>query len=145
MTQTPALKKFSDSDIVRILHKAGTKNIKEIFPKYFKVKLDSHSTAKGCKIYLKLDGEKPLLVWYKTNWVSSSYEFNERGKINGFQPECDFVKGELNKLFYALDDYINFIDRRNIDLKNKDIKDKKLLNTALIKKYKEAYEGLNSR
>ncbi len=56
----------------------------ELLGSHYKIKLDTHSTATHLHIYAVLGDEK-LLVYYKTNWVSSTYEFNERGKIVGFQ------------------------------------------------------------
>lgn len=65
-----------------------------------KIETRSHDTATHGDIYL-IDKNKPKLkVWYKTNWVSSSYHFNEKGKVSGIQPQCEFaapIIGYINK------------------------------------------------
>lgn len=43
-----------------------------------------HSTGQSVNVYLEHMGRK-ILVFYKTDWFSSAYDFNEKDKIQGFQ------------------------------------------------------------
>ena len=41
-------------------------------------------------------------VWRGSIWYSSIYEFNERDKISGLQPDFAFAKDVINKYFTDL-------------------------------------------
>lgn len=85
--------------MVKLLRAAKiAKVLDECIPDGLRVALDTHSTATHCKIYL-VDGDDELLVWYKTNWASPGYEFNEQGKVIGMQPGCEFAEPYLIHLF----------------------------------------------
>lgn len=67
---------------------------------HYQLNFHSHSTAVRLEIFAKL-GEEKLLVFYKTNWFSSRYEFNEKDKIIGYQ--CDGPwKKDLSEWFIEL-------------------------------------------
>jgi hypothetical protein len=89
----------SCGDVVKLLSSLKETDRHSILPDGLKVDIRGHSTATECKIYLVGDGLTPLLVWYKTNWISSRYEFNENGKIIGLQPDCEFIRSVLKKFF----------------------------------------------
>lgn len=82
-------------------------------PKGVRVQYSSHSTGRHLHIFLELDGFKDLLVYYRTEWYSSSYQFNERGKIAGHQPDTDYAKPILNKMFSSIFSELQDIGRQN--------------------------------
>lgn len=88
-----------ESDIVKVLYGLGEINRKHITPDNIEIVIHSHSTAVSCNIYLTHPDCPRLLIWYKTNWVSDNYEFNERNKTIGIQPQCGFCQDILNDLF----------------------------------------------
>ena len=94
------------SEVVKMLVGLSDVTLNQLAPKGMIVKNTSHSTAYEIYIYLQLEDEKPLLIWRKTNWCSSSYEFNERGKVAGLQPNCEFTAPMLNKFFSDAEEYI---------------------------------------
>lgn len=73
--------------------------LEALTPENMKVEYSSHSTGEHLYIYLTLPEKPPLLVWYNTNWFHSCYEFNERDKVHGFQPECGFAVPVLSDFF----------------------------------------------
>jgi hypothetical protein len=119
---------------IRILEKAT--------PRGFKVKLDSHSTADHCSIYLTMDDEPDLLVWYKTNWCSSSYEFNEEGKTIGLQKGCEFIKPQLDAFIDIVRHEISEKSKefeRQLEDKEKTKSEEKDMH---IDKYRTAFSGI---
>ncbi len=139
---------MNTSQIVRILKRA--KNLKmsdgqwllnAALPDGFKINLDTHSTATHCSIYLTMEDKPDLLIWYKTNWCSSSYEFNEQGKTIGMQSGCGFIEDKLINFVLEVEATIVGIDReqekasQDEDLRIKTNKD------ALIEHYRQTYSS----
>lgn len=84
----------------------------------------SHSTAETLRVFLyNPETKEELLIWYKTKWCSSSYEFNEEGKIIGFQYKAMPWNDKLNQKFLEFDDLI-----RKYDLIQKEVKESDILN-----------------
>lgn len=105
------------------------------------VEIRSHDTATHCNILLKIPEEKPLLVWYKTNWVSSSYLQNEKGKINGIQPDCDFAEKMLRRLFDDAYGVIKAEEKRKQNLAAAQERDEIKQHRRHINRYKKYFGG----
>lgn len=90
---------MNNTQIVDLLESIRRADLRKITPPELLVELNSHDTATHCRIFLNDEELGRLLVWYKTNWYNSVYEFNEKGKIQGIQPGCDFIKDKLNGFF----------------------------------------------
>lgn len=95
--------------IVAVLYRAQSV-LHEFTPPGVRVDLQKHSTATHCHIYLELRNEKPLLVWYKTNWTSGVYEFNEEGKTIGLQPGCEFIEADLHTFFGRVEKHLALLE-----------------------------------
>lgn len=136
---------MSESQIVLNLYEAHYNGmLKGITPDNIRVEIDSHSTAKHCHIYLLSKHQKPLLVWYKTNWVSSTYEFNEKNKTIGFQPECQFIREYLNSFFELADRTLTELSNRTKDENaSRDQKSKKDY-TSFVNSHKQDFLNKNT-
>lgn len=116
--------KLTDSDKVKVV---GLSTEGDSFERDgFLFEYDSHSTASSLCVYV-VDGDDRLMVWYKTNWCSSSYEFNEAKKVIGIQPQCQFCAAALEDVF------IGMLDEHNQRIDNKQAADKE---HACLKKEK---------
>lgn len=116
------------------------KNIAEkLKPEGLTFKAGSHSTAVNVHVYLTIEGETPLLVWYKTVWCSNSYEFNEQKKTIGLQSGCGFYKNALLKFFVdvahceALEMVESYKSKEDSEAVRRERESQK------IEKYKQAY------
>lgn len=113
------------TELVKVLRGAQIiGKLQECTPDGLKVDLHKHDTAVHCHIYL-VDGSDELLVWYKTNWVNSGYEFNEKGKVIGLQPGCEFAEPYLIHLFTAA---IDALEKKDAEDRVK--AEKKIADTA---------------
>jgi hypothetical protein len=80
---------------------AGKDLATELLPAPFKLWYSDHST--GCQMTIVADVDKELVpVWRGSIWYSSIYNFNERGKISGLQPDFAFAKDVIDKYFADL-------------------------------------------
>lgn len=66
------------------------------FPEPFFVRVDAHSTGCQATIWLQAPGVSSVKVWEGSVWYSSCYEFNDRGKTLGLNPDCQFAKESVN-------------------------------------------------
>lgn len=104
--------------VVEMLNSINAKELNKLTPDGLYVSLRTHDTATHCYISHKpSDDVEPLLVWYKTNWVSHNYEFNERGKTIGLQPGCEFIKDYLDEFFDRCQRYLNDKKQRDQEAK----------------------------
>lgn len=134
---------MSTHEIVKTLRRAKVVKgmLDEHTPENMKLELGSHSTAVHCSIYLTMGGSPDLLVWYKTNWVSPSYEFNERGKISGLQKGCEFVEPQLTQLFADVAQAVAEFDQRKSDEAAAADSRTKKNEEDLVDLYRESYPG----
>jgi hypothetical protein len=100
-------------DVIKWLHLWD--KLPEIDCRY-RIVLDSHSTADTVKISVVLDKEE-LLVWYKTNWYCTRYEFNENGKKIGFQVEGPWVDYLTQYFERCKQAKAEKLDSRQVDIK----------------------------
>ncbi len=130
---------MKDSEVVNLLYRIPRDVLREMSPKGIKVQIAKHDTAIHCSIYLTAENEEDLLVWYKTNWISSAYEFNERNKHIGLQPGCNFIYGQLLAFFEEAKFFL--IKQEKLAEEDKKAKDadKSKQRNELIKKYEALY------
>jgi len=108
-----------DSEFVKLVYRASCRgDLKEYTPAGFKVDVNSHSTATHVNIYMVSKDNDSLKVWYKTNWVSASYEFNEKGKRKGVQNGCEFASDKIKFI------YLQLIEREKVLSLEKDFESK---------------------
>lgn len=62
------------------------------------VKNRSHDTANEFSIELKDESDETLTVWYNRVWKYSGYEFNDRDKVFGIQPNCEFAQNIITAI-----------------------------------------------
>lgn len=83
--------------------KLGRQRIRELLPPHTSVYISDHDT--GCQIWIRLcdDPESATVAdvcaWAGSIWYSSAYEFNDRDRTLGFNPETDFAMGPLGEFF----------------------------------------------
>ena len=105
----------------------------------YKIKLDTHSTATHLEIYALITDEK-LLVYYKTNWISSKYEFNERNKIIGFQCKGPWVQ-EINRWFLDVKVAVEEEKNRRIAAEKAKNKTEQECHKAKIEQFQKVFTG----
>lgn len=91
---------MNQADICKLLRDARhSVNLSDLLPAPFVVYTGDHDT--GCQpfIYARAEGLPQVLVWYGSVWYSSAYEFNDKGKVLGCQPGCEWAKPVLEKFF----------------------------------------------
>lgn len=94
---------MSQADICRLIRDARyAVKLADILPVPFIVYPCSHDT--GCQPYIvvKAEGLPTVTVWAGSIWYSSSYEFNDRGRVLGFQPGCEWAEPTVSKFFADL-------------------------------------------
>lgn len=74
-------------------------NLHDLLPSPFKLTVGAHDT--GCQpfIWACAEGLPQVLVWQGSIWYSWSYEFNDRNKVLGYQPDCEWAEPILEKFF----------------------------------------------
>lgn len=86
----------------------GRKRINELLPPHSAIWISDHDT--GCQIWIRLcdDPSKSdisdICAWHGSIWYSSAYEFNDRGKLLGFNMETDFAEEPLCEFFNRVRD-----------------------------------------
>ena len=68
-------------------------------PRPFNGYCNNHSTGCQAAIYASEEGLPAIEVWRDSVWYSHIYDFNERGKVRGIQPGCDWAAPVLEKFF----------------------------------------------
>jgi hypothetical protein len=82
----------------KLLAQAGKDLAKKLLPEPFELWYSDHST--GCQMTIIAHGNgDPLIVWRGSIWHSSIYEFNDRGRLGGLQPDFEFAKDIIEKYF----------------------------------------------
>lgn len=61
--------------------------------------LNAHDTGMQARIELRAPGHKTITVWEGSVWYSSRYEFNDRDKVLGLNPEADFAHAKVEAFF----------------------------------------------
>lgn len=133
------------TDAVKMLASLRGKPLNSITPDGFEINIRTHDTATQCHIYMVDDNGDKLLVWYKTNWVSSNYEFNEEKKIIGIQNGCNFVKPEIDKIFIDAKKLLDEIAQNQISRANDMKKEELDQRNRKLEKFKSIHEskGIN--
>lgn len=80
----------------------GQDDVRRQLPKPFTAWVQPHSTGYQATIRAEADGLPSIEVWRHSEWYSSIYDFNERGRIRGWQPDCDWAKPALEQFFSGL-------------------------------------------
>ena len=83
----------------KLLQNAGEKIAKELLPEPFQLWFSSHDTGCQMTIVVKTEDRKFLTVWQGSIWYRSNYEFNDRAKIPGLQPDFAFAEPVITKYF----------------------------------------------
>lgn len=89
------------SERVKLMQEAGRDLSTKLLPAPFSLWYSDHSTGCQMTIVAKVDTQD-VPVWRGSIWYSSNYEFNERGKISGLQPDFAFAKDVIDKYFADL-------------------------------------------
>lgn len=81
--------------------------IRALLPAPLTMNLSAHDT--GCQLTIFLDDdEHPVIVaWTGSVWYNSGYEFNDRDKLFGINPEVAFVEPIIKKFFDDVFDLMN--------------------------------------
>ena len=128
---------INNSEFVKLLYRAKIrKDIDQFVKPPFSVEIDSHSTATHVKIFLIAEGKPPLNVWYRTNWSSPSYEFNDRGRVIGIQPGYEFVKEYLASIYESLLRHEELLEKEKRDKKRQKEIQEKIAYDHLVEEYK---------
>lgn len=132
--------KMNNAEIVNLLYDC---KIAKCLPEIegVNIELDKHDTATHCHIYLLADGEDPLLIFYKTNWISDQYEFNERGKVIGIQKGCGWAEPIILNLLAEAQSRMSAIKRKQAEAEKKLADASKSRYQAKVDTYKKLFSG----
>lgn len=61
--------------------------------------LSAHDTGTQARIELRAPNVKTITVWEGSIWNSHSYEFNDRNKVLGMNPDAMFAQGKVEAFF----------------------------------------------
>lgn len=61
--------------------------------------LSAHDTGTQARIELRAPGHKTITVWEGSVWNSSRYEFNDKDKVLGLNPEVPFAHAKVEAFF----------------------------------------------
>jgi hypothetical protein len=132
---------MNNSEIVKLIGAAKYYNLLDgLLPDGVKVRDSSHSTGEHCYVYLTLPDVPELLVWYKTNWFHSMYEFNERDKVHGFQPKCDFATKLISEFFHTVEQAVSAKRAEEEEYKKYQVEQAARQETEHLKRFKDAYK-----
>lgn len=73
-----------------------------LLPEPMVLSMSDHSTGCQARIFLQAEGLHTLDVWYGSVWYSSTYEFNDRGKTLGMQPDMEFAQEAVESFFASV-------------------------------------------
>lgn len=75
--------------------------ITEILEPYgiFLVHLNAHSTGIQCQIRMTKDNYPTMTVWEGSVWYGANYQFNDRNKVLGYNPDVAFAHGIIRGFF----------------------------------------------
>jgi hypothetical protein len=94
---------MSQAEQVKLLksveYSFGREWLNNAIPEHFHLIGGPHSTGCQWEIYLKAEGHPAATVWMGSVWYSSTYEFNDREKVLGFQPGMQFAYPKIEAFF----------------------------------------------
>jgi hypothetical protein len=93
-----------DDNEFEMLKWAGSKRINEALPPVLRAKVSDHSTGFQVDISAHAEGHPSVTVWRHSTWYAGRYEFNERGKVRGFQPATEWAHKAVTEAFAKLAD-----------------------------------------
>ena len=112
--------KENQKNIVKMLKQAnsygsiGIEALRKMLPAPLKLSsLSDHDTGCQIRITLEAPGQPTIVAWEGSVWNSSSYEFNDKKKVLGLNPKCDFMEPALTRFFQAVQ---NELDDRQASL-----------------------------
>lgn len=133
---------LSNYEITKVLYQVKRLNeniFKSFWSKGLTISVSAHDTAVHVRVYLELEGQENLMVWYHTSWLSSCYQFNEQGKVDGIQSDCEFAFPLLEDVINKCIEYLDFEEKRFEQEKNKEkVLDNYKYQTKL-EKYRQAF------
>jgi hypothetical protein len=80
--------------------------IQAFLPNPYKVHIDSHDTGFQADICAQAEGQPRLMVWRCSIWYSSVYSFNDKDKVMGIQPECEFAQPVVDEFMGKLKAFV---------------------------------------
>jgi hypothetical protein len=88
------------ADQTRLLQRAGKELAFKLLPDAFRLWFSDHDT--GCQMTIVTNDDQHLLVWRGSVWYSDIYEFNDREKTAGLQPDFAFAGSAVTDYFAAV-------------------------------------------
>lgn len=82
----------------KLLQRAGRERAERLLPAPFSLWYSSHDT--GCQMTIVAKG---MPVWCGSIWYNDIYQFNDRDKIAGLQPDFDFAREVIEQYFAAVE------------------------------------------
>jgi len=101
----------------------------------YKFIYDTHSTGRHLTIKI-IDGDDSLEIYNDTEWFYSRYEFNNKGKIQGFQIDGPW-KNKIYELMVKFEGEIEAEKARRIEYEANRAKEAALHDAARIEKFKQ--------
>jgi hypothetical protein len=98
----------------RLLQRAGRTQAEELLPAPFKLWFGSHDTGCQMTIVCKQDGHT-FTVWSGSIWYHDRYEFNDRDKIKGLNPEFEFARAVIDAYFADIQNAVNAYDKKRAE------------------------------
>lgn len=114
-------------------------NWKDMVPEGVSIEIRQHDTATHCHVYLKMEGESSLLIWYYTAWKGSCYDANERNNVHGMQKDCDWASHIIADIRSAFSDELQrkeMLDRELATVAEKAVESRR---ESKIEKYRQKY------
>lgn len=116
------------------------KSLHEYFPPPLCISVSDHDT--GCQINVTLSRENmpAIMVWRGSVWYSSCYEFNDRNKQLGWNPETEFCHARVVAIFEKIrEDAAAVVAGREADRVNETAK-KACERRAALASYRSEFE-----
>lgn len=77
----------------------GKEAVESLLPKPFKCWISDHDTGCQITIELRAEGLATIRVWEGSVWYNACYEFNDRNRVFGLNPETYFALPTIEKFF----------------------------------------------
>jgi hypothetical protein len=91
-----------DDNEYELLKWAGIDRLNEVLPPVLYVRVSDHSTGFQVDISAKAEGHPSVTVWRHSTWYHGRYEFNERERVRGIQPNAEWASKAITEALAKL-------------------------------------------
>lgn len=118
----------------------GHDKVESLLPPMMKILGGGHDTGCQVSIYRESDAGA-IFIWSGSVWYSPSYEFNDRGKIFGIQPEVEFAAPAIEAFFVRVENALVEHRLRRIQERERRDQQMRAARTRAIESLRQELEG----